>query len=463
MNKKNYNRRKFLKQSLLASAALSPFATLIGSLNSLKAAEINGNYKAIVCVLLEGGSDVFNMIAPRDTSAYNAYQTARESIALELTSLLPINHSNQNGLNPGNYGFRNNMTRMQSLFNANKMAIIANVGTLIQPTTLTAIENGTALPQQLFAHNTQRAQWFAGNAKGIETNGWGARVGDLFYPNPNPNPFFNVSIGGSNTLQQGGIADAIEFSDASISPDTMRTYGFGPDSGGGDLGNVYQDIFENHRLNNNKLIAALANRRIKKLNQQVELEGLFDGVQEFTGFTTGVHETGVSLGQQLELVAQILSIKDNFPENRKRQIFFVNHHGWDTHNTDNEQQVGYLSDSLGAFQDAMQQLGLENQVTTFTISDFGRSLTTNGSGTDHGWGSHAFVMGGAVNGGDIYGKMPVLSQSSDDFWQERLIPTTAMEEYLATLVKWFGANETELNTLFPNLNAFPSNDLGFMS
>ncbi len=175
-----------------------------------------------------------------------------------------------------------------------------------------------------------------------------------------------------------------------------------------------------------------------------------------------MHETGVSLGKQLELIAKILSIKDNFPGQKKRQIFFVNHHGWDTHNGDNKHQVGYLSDSLGAFNDALEQMGIENQVTTFTISDFGRSLTSNGSGTDHGWGGHAFVMGGAVKGGDIFGKMPAMRKDSPDAVSNRMIPTTSVEQYLATIVKWFGATENELNAIFPNLGTFTQKDMGFM-
>ena len=124
--------------------------------------------------------------------------------------------------------------------------------------------------------------------------------------------------------------------------------------------------------------------------------------------------------------------------------------------------MGYLSDSLGTFNDALKQMGIENQVTTFTISDFGRSLTSNGGGTDHGWGGHAFVMGGAVKGGDIFGKMPAIKKDSPDAWNNRMIPTTSVESYLATIVKWFGATPAELNTIFPNRGAFTQNDMGFM-
>ncbi|MFK5925590.1 MAG: DUF1501 domain-containing protein [Desulfuromusa sp.] len=454
------NRRKFLKQSVIAAATTSPLLALLGSLDKLEAAETDGEYKAIVCVLLEGGSDAFNMIAPTQNDIYADYLAVRQDIALVQGELLEFSHANENGLNSLAYGMRSNMTRMQQLFVDNKLAIIANVGTLSQPVTLQDVENGAPLPTQLFSHNSQRALWMMGNAKDIETKGWAGRAGDLFYPSPNP--YFNISVGGNNMMQSGGLAEAMGFRSASISPNTMEYYGFGPESGGGELGAVYQDIYEHIQNDNNKLLATFAKRRIGELDQQVILSDLFNGVASFSDFTSGVHETGVSVGKQLELVAQILSIRDNFPGQRKRQIFFVNHHNWDTHASDNEHQVGYLSDSLGAFDSAIASLGLTNQVTTFTISDFGRSLTPNGAGTDHGWGNHAFVMGGAVKGGDIFGQMPALHRDSPDAWSNRIIPTTAMEEYLATIVKWFGATDAELDTIFPNLNSFAQRDMGFM-
>ncbi len=164
-------------------------------------------------------------------------------------------------------------------------------------------------------------------------------------------------------------------------------------------------------------------------------------------------------------VAKMLSVKDRLPGSPKRQIYFVNYHDWDTHAAPLDaasHKVDYLDKCLGAFADALNQLGLENNVTTCTISDFGRSITPNGAGTDHGWGSHAFVMGGAVNGGDIYGLMPEISANSPDAIEDRVIPTTAVEQYLATIASWFGASSADLDVIFPNLHSFPSNNLGFL-
>lgn len=453
-------RRDFLKQSMASVATVSPLMGLLGSLEKLEAAQVDGEYKAIVCVLLEGGCDAFNMVAPTQDSAYGDYKEVRQDIALNQNELLPFSHANQNGLNTLAYGMRNNMTQMNQLFEAKKLSIIANVGTLVKPITQSEVLSGGVVPTQLFAHNTQRALWMMGNAKDIEKNGWAGRTADLFYPTPNP--YFNITVGGNNMMQSGGNVESFGFSEALISPDTMEYYGFGPKSGGGELGSVYQKIYEQQKSANHKLLATFAKRRLEKLSQQITLKDLFNGVENFDSFTTGVHEIGVSLGKQLELVAKILSVRNNFPGQKKRQIFFVNHHGWDTHDSDNEHQVGYLSDSLGAFNTALAKMGIENSVTTFTISDFGRSLTPNGAGTDHGWGSHAFVMGGAVNGGDIFGKMPTIQKESPDAWSDRVIPTTSVESYLATIVKWFGASENELNLIFPNLSTFTQKDMGFM-
>jgi len=451
--KKELNRRAFLKQTVVGAAGASGLMALLGSPTSLEAAEVDGEYNALVVVLLEGGADVFNMIAPTQTDAYDAYKEVRQHLALTQDSLLPITDT---------YGMRENMGRMQQLYQDHKLAVIANVGTLVKPTTLQEIKDGSAiLPSQLFAHNTQRDLWMLGSAKNPLKNGWAARTGDAFYTTPNP--YFNVTVAGNNLMQTGRIAEAIAFDNAYVSPNTMRYYGFGPESGGSELGNTYQDIYESRQYDSHKLMGTFAKRRVDELVQQETLGGkLFEGVSSFDGFNTGVHETGKPLGKQLEVVAKILSVRENFPGQRKRQIFFVNHHGWDTHDSDNEHQAGYLSDMLGAFYNALETMGITSQVTTLTISDFGRSLSPNGAGTDHGWGSHAFVMGGAVKGGEIYGTMPQLIPASPDAWIDRMIPTTSMESYLGTIVKWFGATEQELDTVFPNRHAFAVTDMGFM-
>ena len=453
--KSSKTRRDFLKQALASAASLSPLATMLSSTQWLEAAGAEGEYKALVCVLLEGGADVCNMIAPID-SAYDKYAAVRKNIALPKESLLKITKA---------YGFRDNMTAMQKLFGDNKLAVIANVGTLIEPVTAAEVQSGSKqVPFELFAHNTQRDQWMLGDATGSSKGGWAARAEDRLYAADAAAALYaKINAADVNTLMfSGGREDPLHFADASVSSDTMRSYGFGPESGGSDLGNIYQDIYETKQIHTGKLMEVFSKKRVKELNLPDTLEGLF-GDDKVTPFDTGVHEVGKPLGSQLEVVANILKYKDNFDPKPARQIFFVVQHGWDTHDSDNEHQVGYLSQSLGTFQKTMDELGLSDNVTTFTVSDFGRSLSPNGAGTDHGWGSHAFVMGGAVKGGKIYGDMPRIEVNSPDAWYDRLVPTTSMESYLATLMKWFGADAEDLDAIFPNLKNFPTKDIGYMT
>ncbi|OQX49777.1 MAG: hypothetical protein B5M46_03665, partial [Epsilonproteobacteria bacterium 4484_20] len=308
-----------------------------------------------------------------------------------------------------------------------------------------------------FAHNTQRDLWMLGNAKEALRDGWAARAGDIFYPEPNP--YFNVNVSDVNSLMlSGGRVEAIHFDDAYISPDTMRSYGFGPESGGGTLGKVYQKLYESRQKDRNRLMAAFTKKRVSELQgymrQESHWENNWRSLQRYCRSKMIFPDRG-------NVRSFLWTITDGTGQ-RKRQIFFVDHHGWDTHDSDNEHQAGYLSDSLDAFQNALEVMGIADKVTTFTISDFGRSLSPNGAGTDHGWGSHAFVMGGSVKGGEIYGRMPQLVPDSPDAWSDRMIPTTAMESYLATIVKWFGATEKELDGIFPNRHAFGMTDMGFL-
>jgi len=228
--KNRTQRRSFLKNTAL-SASLLPF---VGLSDFLEAAKVDDEYKAIVVVLLEGGADVFNMIAPND-KAYHDYETARAGIALSKESLLDIGDG---------YGMRENMEKMQELYLDKKLAIIANVGTLVEPITVSEIEAGSkAVPFELFAHNTQRAQWMFGDATGASRNGWAARVADKFYTQPNP--YFNINVADvNNNLQYGGKAESLHFDDAYISSDTMESYGFGPMSGSGELGSVYYELYK---------------------------------------------------------------------------------------------------------------------------------------------------------------------------------------------------------------------------
>ncbi len=455
--KKHFNRRDFLKLSAATAVASSPLFSLFGTFTNSQAATIGSEYKAIVCVLLEGGADSFNMVVPRSGQAYTEYSTIRENMALSDTSLRPLTSASYN--DGVEYGFHPKMEAMHTLFTENKLAVIGNVGTLIQPVTKTQIDNGAPVPNQLFAHNTQRDLWMTSNAAVTERAGWAARLADIF---DNSSELFNITVGGKNLMQRGGAQKAFEFSGGDIYA-FDDFYAFRND---GALGEAYLQILGQNSANTNKLIKTFSDSQQQSIRMSNELSGVFNNAGTFTGFTNGVHETGTPLGKQLEAVAKVLSVKDDLPGAPRRQIFFVNQHDWDTHAgaLDAEShKVNYLDESLGAFADALTQLGMEDQVTTCTISDFGRSITPNGAGTDHGWGGHAYVMGGAVRGGDIYGIMPQIKANSPDAMSDRVIPTTSVEQYLATIATWFGASNDDLDVIFPNLSSFPTRNLGFLA
>lgn len=449
----NNNRREFLKKTFAASAATIPLMGLFGT--KLEAAEVSDEYKAIVCVMLHGGADSFNMVIPTSDNEYADYLDVRSSIAVDQQQILEFNHRNENNLNNSSYGFRPEMSAMKALFDSNQLGIVANVGTLIQPITPSDVSNKNLLPNQLFAHNTQQNEWAFVNCVETQTKGVFARVADTFYSSGNP--YFNIGINNTYLAQKGSISSPLRFDSANISDKTMDTYGFSPLSGGAEVGNVYLNMHKNSKISNeSKINKSLSDKVITDLNTQSELQGLFDEDLDFNYFDEG------KLSSSLEIVAKILSVRNNFPGRRKRQIFVVQYGGWDTHAIDNNFLCQELSDSLGDFQASLSQMGIEDSVTTFTISEFGRKVQSNEKGTDHGWGAHHFVIGGAVRGGDVFGKMPSIKRNSPDAWSNRVIPTMSVEEYMSPIIKWFGATDSEVNSIFGNLKSFPQNLNNFM-
>ena len=451
-------RRQFLKTALALAAGASPFVSFSRQFGLARAADSSGGYKALVCVLLEGGADSFNMVVPRSVASHSDYSTVRGDMALAADSLLDITPTNYS--DGTYYGLHPTMTRMHGLFNDSRLAIVANVGTLVQPVTAAEVANGAPVPNQLFAHNTQRDLWMTANAARIEKAGWAARLADLFDPGQE---LFNITVGGKNLMQRGGAQPAFEFDGDDIYA-FDDFYSFRTD---GRLGEAYRQILDLDTAHANHLVQSFANSRIRSIRLSNALSEVFGSAQSFS-FPDGVHETGTPLGRQLEAVARMLSVRDSLPGQPKRQVYFVNYHDWDTHASPldaESHKVDYLDKCLGAFADALETLGLTSRVTTFTISDFGRSITPNGVGTDHGWGGHAYVMGGAVRGGDIYGAMPAIKANSPDAISDRVVPTTSVEQYLAPIVSWFGVSDTELDSLFSNLHSFTQNqnNLDFMA
>ena len=456
MQSKAMNRRDFLKLQASLALSSSSLLSLLGAFSPLKA-ETFSDYKALVCLFLEGGNDAFNMIVPTSTAAYDDYAQIRGKLSVPRDALFPLKNTD--------YGLYN-MPAMQEMFNSDKLAIIANVGTLMRPVTKEEFEAGIDNPPQLFSHIDQQKQWMTANSTAIEASGWAARAANLL---ESMNDFTNISVDGSNFMQSGGAKPAFEIS-GDIHP--FDSYGYTDPGSKAAFGEILHQIIQREVESDHLLVKAYADNQIKNIEYRESVSEALESAAEFDFISTLDNEPGIPLAKQLEMIAKLISVHSQLPNAPKRQIFFARLHGFDHHDlqtTDHPLKLNYLNNVLREFQDALESMQLSDQVTTFTASDFGRSLVPNGNGTDHGWGGHALVMGGAVRGGCIYGEIPELKMTAGGYTSRyitnsgRVIPTTSVEQYLATLASWFGAYSTsELERIFPNLNRFDEKNLGFI-
>jgi uncharacterized protein (DUF1501 family) len=450
--KQDFSRRNFLK--LTASTSL---VAALGQFDFAAAAQAQ-DYKALVCVFLFGGNDGHNTVIPLATSEYAAYQSKRGGLALTGAKLLPITTTTG-----GQYALNYGLVEMQQLFQQGKLAIIANTGILNQPTTQQQYAaSSVPLPTQLFSHSDQIVQMQAGVPNTSAGSGWGGRICDLVQTN-NANTTFPVSISFNGAAL---FCNGQAVSGTSLQPgNDLGQYAM---SGGWPL--AANDARANAQkqvaaLNNSNRLAAAADKTVSDL---WTLNGLLKSIGSNGGLQTVFPSS--QLGNQLKDIARYISLRAQTGVGR--QVFFCGLGGFDTHSGQDYQQwvlLQQVSQALKAFYDATVEMGIANQVTAFTLSDFGRSLQPSGSGSDHGWGSHYLALGGAVNGGQIYGKFPVLNQADsaydpNAFCDTRgvLLPATALAQYGATLAKWFGAPAAQLTALFPELANFGVQDLGFV-
>lgn len=412
------------------------------------------DYKALVCVFLFGGNDAFNMLVPAGQSEYEAYQASRQTLSIPRADLLAINPANSQGMQ---WGLHPSMAGVQSLFAQQKLALVANVGALVEPVTKAAYQNNSVrLPPQLFSHNDQQT-FNQSLQSGTQRTGWAGRAAELMSSaNTNQKLSMNISVSGSNIWQTGeqlvpysvNPAGVKELENLNANSDEARERA---------RTQVYQALLAQQQPN-------VFQRQFARTQQLAwELAGEVKGALDAQPPLTTVFPAS-QLGNGLKMVAQLISARAALGV--KRQVFFVGMGDFDTHGDQLRRHVlllSQLSQGLQAFYTATQELGVANQVTTFTASDFGRTLTSNGDGTDHGWGSHQLVMGGAVKGGDIYGTLPSLSLGgSQDVGQGRIIPGISMDEYAATLASWYGLPGSHFGDVFPNLANFTNLDLGFL-
>ncbi|MEL7312347.1 MAG: DUF1501 domain-containing protein [Pseudomonadota bacterium] len=443
------NRRQFLNHACATGTTTLTAATTLGTLGMMRnaSAQTASDYKALVCILLAGGNDSYNMVVPSDTAQHSAYASIRSDLALARETLLPLSFPNTGarsfGLHPG-------MGRVAQLINSGDAAVIANVGTLLEPFDATAVENGTAtLPVGLFSHADQIAQWQTAMPGQRSSIGWGGRMADLMQGmNLSNGVSMNVSLSGTNTFQSGRSTN--EFSITSQGDGALSINGYGEDSFFGDFRRRTTDGVLN--APRTQLLRAEYRQRFRNA---IDANTTFaTAMQSASELQTNFSENGLS--SAMRQIARVISVRDNL--GASRQTFFVTVGGWDHHDEVIQNQARMLpmvSDALGEFRDALVELGVFNDVTTFTISDFARTLTSNGRGSDHGWGGHHIVMGGSVAGGQMFGDYPILAMNSAlDVGRGIYAPTTATDEYFADLALWYGVTDGALETVLPNVRRF---------
>lgn len=463
------SRRNFLRQTgcLLGGAAIASTLEGFGLMSAY--AQSDPGYRALVCIFLNGGNDSNNMVVPLDAE-YSAYQTVRgpSTLAHTQASLLPVNPASgrQFGLHP-------NMPELQQLFNVDKkLAVVCNVGPLAEPLTRATYQNGTGKkPLQLFSHSDQVGLWQSSIADGVSQTGWGGRTADrIAYLNGAATFPQVISIAGISLFVTGNTARPLAVNDSRTSLSSVLPLNNAAGATTAET-NARRASFDALRTYDLTPLLFKASSDLMTSTLQTSAALSSAPAQNFSNIPD------TTLGYQLEQVARLIALRGAL--GIKRQIFFVSLGGFDTHSNQkvvvNGQPGGQdglllqVSQAMKAFYDTTVTLGVQDYVTTFTLSDFGRTFQPAGSGTgvvgsDHGWGNHQLVMGGAVRGGDFYGRFPTLALNTGDDADSRgrWIPTTSVEQYAATLGTWYGLLSGDLPLVFPLIGRFPSSNLGFM-
>lgn len=420
-----------------------------------QAAGVGGfsDYKALVCVFLFGGNDSWSMLVPRSDAEYAAYAQSRQNLAIAQDQLLPVNALNGDGVL---YGMHPAMQGLADLFETARCAVVANVGPLIVPTTKAQYAAGAVpLPPQLFSHNDQQGQWQSLRGLATSGSGWAGRIADVLAGQlPSQQLAVNISLSGNTLFQAGTVA----------TPYVMGAEGATTFRGFGSTGAAAarQAAFENVVNAPHGTVYERAFADVQK--RALEYASLVNDALAAAPPLTAPFPSDSQLATQLQTVARMIAVRERL--GMSRQVFFVATGGFDTHDNQLEDQPGLLGDvsaSLAAFHAATVELGVASSVTTFTQSDFGRTLTSNGDGSDHAWGGLQLVVGDAVRGRTLYGAYPVLEiDGPEDVGGGRFIPGVSADQYAATLARWFGVDSSQIATIAPSIGNFAETDLGFL-
>jgi uncharacterized protein (DUF1501 family) len=446
-----HTRRDLLRLACCSAAG----ASLVGGMSKLglvsALAQGTTDYKALVCIFMFGGNDSNNMLVPTD-ARYTQYLQARSVLALPQTQLLPLQIAGKSI-----YGLHPNMPEMQGFFNNQQnLAILANVGTLVQPTTQATYNTFKNLPENLFSHSDQQDQWQSAQLAGTPVSGWAGKIAD--------------SVQTLNASAQFPPILSISGSPVFCTGITTRPFSMDPGQAPGLQGFDSSAASQARYAATQQLLTfdsglSMVQAANAVTGQAVQFaQVLSNALKNIPPMQTKF--PGTYLGQQMQQVAQVIAARSALGV--QRQIFFCSTGGFDTHADQLPQQVQLLSDvskSMSAFYQGTQELGVANQVTSFTVSEFSRTLEPGSNGgSDHAWGAHQLILGGAVKGNAIYGTFPtlVLGGPDDADQNGRWIPTTALDQYAATLATWFGVSAANLPSIFPNLTNFSSSNLGFL-
>jgi uncharacterized protein (DUF1501 family) len=453
------SRREFLRRAaaLGVTGAAAPFALNLAAIGQAAAQSAPADYKALVCVFLFGGNDNGNTVVPNDAVSHANYATLRSTLATPLASLAgtvlaPLDPP-AGGLQ---WALAPELAALLPVFDAGRMGVLFNVGPLIQPTTKAQYTaKSVPLPPKLFSHNDQQSVWQSSTPEGA-TSGWGGRIGDLFASGNGDATFTCISVSGNAVYLAGRSAVQYQISsNGSVAITGVGPTLFGSAAAAAALRTLVTSApgADLHGREHARLVG-------RSITANATVTASLAGAPPLT---TAFPAT--ALGNQLRMVARMLSARSAL--GARRQVFFVSLGGFDTHDnlaTDHPALLTQVAGAMQSFDAALTELNLQNQVTTFTASDFGRTLTSNGDGSDHGWGSHHVVMGGAVRGRRLFGTPPVLGNNGpDDVGQGRLLPSTGVDQLGATLATWFGVSGTDLTTVLPQIANYSTRDIGLFT